>query len=62
MKKERQCRNEPGDGPPTLPLPPTWRLVVAAIVILGVLYMMYEAGREAEEPPPASSANDVGTG
>ncbi len=28
-------------GPPTLPLPSLWRLIVAAIAILGFLYFLY---------------------
>lgn len=41
--------------PPTLPLPPLWRLVVAAIVIIGFLYLMYvTALEEAPEPAPRS--------
>jgi hypothetical protein len=53
--KQRRAGDE--DGPPTLPLPSAWRLVAAAIVILGFLYLMYETARKAEEaPPPASSS------
>ncbi len=54
----------PGEGPPTLPLPSTWRLIVAAIAIIGVLYLMYETAREAELPPsaPASPAAGQGSG
>jgi hypothetical protein len=53
--KQRPARDE--DGPPTLPLPSAWRLIVAAIAILGVLYFMYETARKAEEAPqPASSS------
>jgi hypothetical protein len=47
------------DGPPTLPLPSMWRLVVAAAAIIGVLYLMYDTGRDAEAPPPPSA---VGSG
>ncbi|MFO1120093.1 MAG: hypothetical protein U1E38_08395 [Rhodospirillales bacterium] len=47
----------PDDGPPTLPLPSTWRLIVAAIAIIGVLYLMYETARDAEVPPPPAPAS-----
>lgn len=42
------------DEPPTLPLPPTWRLIVAALAIVGFLYAIYrfEKARETEPPPP----------
>ena len=32
---------EQDQGPPTLPLPSRWRLIVAAIAILGFLYFIY---------------------
>lgn len=32
---------EQEQGPPTLPMPPKWRLIVAAIAILGFLYFIY---------------------
>ncbi|MFZ1415436.1 MAG: hypothetical protein WAS73_12780 [Defluviicoccus sp.] len=32
---------EKDQGPPTLPLPAWWRLIVAAIAILGFLYFIY---------------------
>lgn len=41
------------DGPPTLPLPPLWRLLVALAVVVGVLYFIYEwhsPGEPAVEP------------
>ena len=44
------------EGPPTLPLPSTWRLIVAAIAIIGVLYLMYDTARDAEPPPPAPAS------
>jgi hypothetical protein len=42
------------DEPPTLPLPPTWRLIVAAVAIVGFLYWLYshEKAKEAAPPPP----------
>lgn len=45
------------EEPPTLPLPPTWRLVVAGLVIVGFLYAMYayEKGHEAEQTPPPAT-------
>ena len=46
-------RDRPGE-PPTLPLPPLWRLIVAAIVIVGVLYLMYVTALN--EPSPAQSS------
>jgi hypothetical protein len=55
--EQKQRRTGDEDGPPTLPLPSAWRLVVAAIAILGFLYFMYETAREAEEAPqPVSSS------
>lgn len=45
--------DRPGE-PPTLPLPPLWRLIVAAIVIIGVLYLMYITALN--EPQPAQSS------
>jgi len=59
MNDDRKPGQASDDGPPTLPLPSAWRLIVAAAAIIGVLYMMYESARDAEEPPapaPASSA------
>lgn len=32
---------EQDQGPPTLPLPSRWRLIVAAIAIIGFLYFIY---------------------
>ena len=32
---------EKDQGPPTLPLPSRWRLIVAAVAILGFLYFIY---------------------
>ncbi len=45
------------EEPPTLPLPPTWRLVVAGLAIVGFLYAMYayEKGHEAEQAPPPAT-------
>jgi hypothetical protein len=46
--------------PPTLPLPPLWRLVLAAAVATGFLYLMYST--YPESPPPAqgqSSSSDI---
>jgi hypothetical protein len=47
-------RDRPGE-PPTLPLPPLWRLIVAGIVIVGFLYLMYITALK-ESPPPAQSS------
>ena len=42
----------PGE-PPTLPLPPWWRLVVAAVAVLAFLYLMYNSYTDPPIPPPA---------
>jgi hypothetical protein len=34
-------RRERASEPPTLPLPPLWRLIVAALIVIGFLYLMY---------------------
>jgi hypothetical protein len=47
-------RDRPGE-PPTLPLPPLWRLIVAGIIIVGVLYLMYITALN-EPPPPAQNS------
>jgi hypothetical protein len=61
QSNQEHGRPPPGDdGPPTLPLPATWRLIVAAAAIIGVLYLMYDTGRDAETPPPPSAV-DPGT-
>lgn len=41
-----------GGPPPTLPLPSLWRLAVAAIAVVGFLYLMYRTGAREEAPPP----------
>ncbi len=48
------------DGPPTLPLPPLWRLLVALAVIVGILYFIYE-WHSPQEPAaePQKSENSV---
>jgi hypothetical protein len=46
------ARDHPRE-PPTLPLPPLWRLVVAGIVIVSVLYLMYMTALEEEPAEPA---------
>jgi hypothetical protein len=43
------------EEPPTLPLPPTWRIVVALCVTVGFLYWIYRSYPEEQAPPPASS-------
>ena len=44
---------KPHDGPPVLPRPSTWRLVVAGVVVVAFLYWMYRTGeREGQTPPP----------
>lgn len=40
------------DEPPTLPLPPTWRLIAAAVVIVGFLYWLYSHEKAKEPAPP----------
>lgn len=63
MPEQRNHHQPPPDeGPPTLPLPATWRLIVAAIAIIGVLYLMYETARKAELPPPAPASPAAGQG
>ncbi|MBL8666189.1 MAG: hypothetical protein JNM48_01870 [Rhodospirillales bacterium] len=47
------------EGPPTLPLPSTWRLIVAACAIVGILYLMYETARKAEGPPEPVPATAI---
>lgn len=46
------------DGPPTLPPPPMWRLAVAAAVIIGFLWFLYDYQRQIDEAaaPPAAPA------
>jgi hypothetical protein len=39
--------------PPTLPLPPLWRIVVALAAIVGFLYFLYHY--EANRPPEPST-------
>ena len=52
MPKSRKHAHPADDeGPPTLPLPSKWRLIVAACTIIGFLYLMYETARQAEVPP-----------
>lgn len=51
QEPHKPVRPPEDEGPPTLPLPSTWRLVVAACAIIGVLYVMYETARKAEAPP-----------
>ena len=53
------ARDHPRE-PPTLPLPPLWRLVVAGIVIVGVLYLMYVTALE--EPPEPSPRTGITAG
>ncbi|MBK8210193.1 MAG: hypothetical protein IPK78_09645 [Rhodospirillales bacterium] len=63
MNEDRKPRHATDTGPPTLPLPSAWRLIVAAAAIIGVLYMMYESARDAEEPlTPAPTSPSVGGG
>jgi len=58
-EKEQRRRGDE-DGPPTLPLPSAWRLLVAAAAVLGFLYFMYQTAREADEaPPPAASSSRI---
>jgi hypothetical protein len=38
--------------PPTLPLPPLWRLAVAAAVVVAFLYFIYQSYEPAYEPEP----------
>ncbi len=49
--------------PPTLPRPKTWRLVVAAIVVVAFLYWMYRTGERegdvAPRPPAGQSSLTV---
>jgi hypothetical protein len=52
-------RDRPGE-PPTLPLPPLWRLIVAGMIIIGVLYLMYITALN--EPPPPAQSSDVTVG
>ena len=46
--------------PPTLPLPPLWRLIVAGIVIIGFLYLMYVTALE--EPPEPAPRSEITAG
>lgn len=48
------------DGPPTLPLPPLWRLLVALAAIVGFLYFMYD-WHSAEEPPAEPQKTELTT-
>jgi hypothetical protein len=52
---ERFPKRDRRGEPPTLPLPPLWRLIVAGIIVVGVLYLMYVTARE-EPPPPAQGS------
>lgn len=63
MNKDRKPGRAFNEEPPTLPLPPAWRLIVAAAAIIGVLYMMYESARDAEEPlAPAPTSSSISGG
>lgn len=48
------------DGPPTLPLPAWWRLLIAGTVIVGFLYFLYdwEKRKEAEPTTPSATAGE----
>lgn len=48
-----------GGPPPTLPLPSLWRLAVAAIAVVGFLYLMYRTGAREEAPPPQGSQQSL---
>jgi hypothetical protein len=58
----RSPRREHPREPPTLPLPPLWRLVVAAVVIVGFLYLMYVTALEEPPQPAQSSGITIGLG
>lgn len=49
---------EKDQGPPTLPLPSRWRLIVAAIAIVGFLYFIYRY-QEARDAAPEGSGGRV---
>jgi hypothetical protein len=48
-------RTERPGEPPTLPLPPRWRLVVAAVAVLVFLYLMYHTYTDPPETLPAQA-------
>lgn len=49
---------EKDEGPPTLPLPSLWRLLVAAIAVVGFLYFIYRY-QEARDAAPEGSGGRV---
>ena len=46
------------DGPPTLPLPPLWRLLVALAAIVGFLYFIYD-WHSAKELPAEPQKSEI---
>jgi hypothetical protein len=48
-----------GQEAPTLPLPPLWRLIVAAVVVGGFLYFLYQYQRAIDEREAASPPHSL---
>jgi hypothetical protein len=49
------------DWPPTLPLPPLWRLLVGGAIIVAFLYFLYdwEKRKEVEPATPAATTGEA---